>query len=62
MGIGPVGLKLGDLICLISGFPAPLLMREERRGHYTIVGPAHIYGIMNGELWTDEDLQDFFVV
>jgi len=59
MGLGSIRMEVGDLVCLISGFSVPLLMRSIGNGRHGVVGPAHVYGMMRGELWRDGALKEF---
>lgn len=49
IGFGPLATEVGDLICVLQGHKAPVILR--RRGlHYTVVGDCDVVGIMNGEV------------
>lgn len=51
---------LDDEVFLIPGCRAPVILRRyEADGHYQVVGDAHIFGAMEGEIWettTEADL------
>jgi len=40
---------LGDLVCVVLGCSHPLIFRLHRPGHFTLVGPCFVYGLMDGE-------------
>ncbi|PMD21174.1 hypothetical protein NA56DRAFT_556793, partial [Hyaloscypha hepaticicola] len=48
MGMGPKGLTVGDLICLVLGCEVPLLLRKNG-DHYLLVGECFVWGLMDGE-------------
>jgi hypothetical protein len=53
VGLAPVNVQLGDLICILSGMGSPLLLRPGTSSTvYQIVGEAYVYSIMDGEMVT----------
>ncbi|KAK6822884.1 hypothetical protein PG987_014429 [Apiospora arundinis] len=58
--------KEGDLVALISGVSLPMILREknQRPGHYEVVGPAFFGSVMEGEVWQriDKDNLDELVL
>ncbi|KAK3342180.1 heterokaryon incompatibility protein-domain-containing protein [Lasiosphaeria hispida] len=48
LGIGPDFTKPGDLICILFGCDAPVLLRKND-GKYMFVGEAHVPGFMEGQ-------------
>lgn len=48
-------VRCGDSVVLIAGLDYPILLRQSDReqNRYTFVGPAHISGMLEGELWPD---------
>lgn len=62
MGIGPPGMRSGDLICVFLGGNVPWVVRQE--GHnYKLIGECYVHGIMNGEFMQTAHLpvQDIIV-
>ncbi|WYZ42175.1 hypothetical protein EsH8_V_001070 [Colletotrichum jinshuiense] len=49
MGIGPDGLKVGTLVCVVKGAKYPFLLDQGSVGRYKILGPSYVRGIMFGE-------------
>jgi len=49
LGVAPFGTKKGDSICVLYGCPLPLVIRSAGTA-WKIVGDAHVYGMMNGEM------------
>ena len=47
-GIGPRIMKTGDVCAVVPGSVYPLVLRKRGDG-YRVVGPALLYGFMNGE-------------
>jgi hypothetical protein len=61
MGLGPRWSRLGDSIALVAGSKVPFIIRETGQ-HYTLVGPAYVHGIMQGEAWDDSHLEPITLV
>jgi len=56
LGSASRSLIVGDEIALIQGVKTPMVLRpvEMASGkRYQVVGPAYVYGVMNGELWDE---------
>ncbi len=55
MGIGPPGMRPGDLICVLLGGNVPWVVRQE--GHeYILIGECYVHGNMDGEFMETEHL------
>jgi len=39
----------GDIITVLLGFDAPMVLRPKANGHHAIIGEAYVHGLMNGE-------------
>ena len=44
----------GDVIAVVAGFDSPLILRQQAVG-YCLSGHGYIHGIMDGELWPNEE-------
>lgn len=55
MGLGPPGMRPGDVICVFLGGPVPWVIRQEGN-EYVLIGECYIHGCMNGEVITTEHL------
>jgi hypothetical protein len=42
------------LAALIPGVRAPMILRQIDSISYQVIGPAFVYGMMDGEMWTDK--------
>jgi hypothetical protein len=51
-GIGPGDLQAGDRIVIFAGATMPMVLRPYGE-NFRLVGPALVYGIMNGEAWPE---------
>ena len=50
IGSGPPDMRIGDMVCILLGAKAPMILREvSPKPTYELVGPAYIDGIMHGE-------------
>jgi len=54
MGLGPAQVDEGDLVALIYGVSAPVILREVSSSpgtpsRYLLVGDCYVYGLMHGE-------------
>ncbi|OCL14656.1 hypothetical protein AOQ84DRAFT_272128, partial [Glonium stellatum] len=47
-GIGPIGAKDKDLVCVLFGLNCPIVLRRVKE-HYVLVGPCYVLGLMDGE-------------
>lgn len=56
MGMGPMGMNEGDIICVVLGCNVPLVLRKERN-HYLLVGECFVWGLMDGEVMRDKKLR-----
>lgn len=68
IGLGPRSLIEGDVLAVLGGGKLPFVLRlaEERScGIYTMVGPAYVDGIMDGEAvrgtWSTEERLKRFI-
>ncbi|OHW95135.1 ankyrin and het domain-containing protein [Colletotrichum incanum] len=50
IGLGPVGMSLGDSVWAVPGTDVPLVFRSCPTGSFLVVGEAYVHGIMDGEL------------
>ncbi|KAK5626328.1 hypothetical protein RRF57_002043 [Xylaria bambusicola] len=48
MGIGPGNIKCGDIICILLGHENPVVLREQERGTYSLVGICYLHGVSDG--------------
>jgi hypothetical protein len=55
LGYAPHTSLEGDQIVIFYGVPSPLVIREMEPGFYTMLGPAYIHGVMEGEFIRDEN-------
>ena len=60
VGSGPPTMKATDQVVLVAGVPVPLILRAQDKGSrtFTLVGPAYVHGMMNGEEWGNEEMCD----
>ncbi|KAM0324733.1 hypothetical protein ACHAPQ_008231 [Fusarium lateritium] len=56
LGAGYVSIEAGDELWIVSGSPAPMVLRKTGAldKEFIIVGEAYVHGIMNGETVTDD--------
>jgi hypothetical protein len=55
---GPAEMEMGDLIGVVLGSKAPLVLRQvEHQPRYELVGHAYVHGIMHGEALGALDLE-----
>jgi hypothetical protein len=52
MGLGPLALQQGDMVCVLLGCNVPLLIRKEEDYHL-LVGECFVWGLMDGEAVKD---------
>ncbi|EXF73541.1 HET domain-containing protein [Colletotrichum fioriniae PJ7] len=64
-GFGVVGVREGDVVCLLAGIDHPFILRpcKDEIGGYTLVGPTVFAGAMGGEMWpADEDELEYLEI
>lgn len=64
LGSGPDTMIEGDLVALVLGLPVPMILRKAESGSpgYIVVGPAFVHGLMKGEDWFKNNLQEVILV
>lgn len=64
LGSANMSIREGDAIFLFSGVDRPMILREQGKGSnsWTMVGPAYIDGIMEGQLWDPRTLRPVSIV
>ncbi|KAF2489419.1 HET-domain-containing protein [Lophium mytilinum] len=50
LGLGPSCAAQGDIIAVLLGCSAPIVLRPSIDETYQVVGEAYVHGVMNGEL------------
>jgi hypothetical protein len=49
VGMGPRGIQSGDLVVVLIGCPAPIVLRPTVNNRYKVIGEAFFRGVMDGE-------------
>ncbi|EOA81138.1 uncharacterized protein SETTUDRAFT_36012 [Exserohilum turcica Et28A] len=49
IGLGPLGLRKGDQICLLLGFESSLIIRPTHKKRFKVIGQCYLAGVTNGE-------------
>ncbi|KAL9110754.1 MAG: hypothetical protein Q9227_004746 [Pyrenula ochraceoflavens] len=66
LGLAPENVRIGDLVCVLTGCTVPVVLRPQRRPHqpecFEVIGEAYAYGYMDGEAMREEKLQSFVLV
>jgi hypothetical protein len=62
----PDGCVTGDMVCLVSGAPVPLVLRqvessESTRRTFVLVGDCYVDGYMEGEGMVDGKIEEIFI-
>lgn len=59
VGLGPMSLEKGDVVCLLQGAKSPIGFRPSAGGDsnrtYRLVGQAYVHGLMRGEASTSRE-------
>jgi len=50
IGVGEVGITVGDVVGVLLGGQMPFILRQEEKGDHMLVGQAYVHGIMDGEV------------
>ncbi|KLU85494.1 hypothetical protein MAPG_04517 [Magnaporthiopsis poae ATCC 64411] len=64
LGSANTSIREGDAIFLLSGVDRPMILRPQGKdpNSWTILGPAYIDGVMEGQLWDSGNLQPVSIV
>jgi hypothetical protein len=65
MGFIPIDAEIGDVIALLEGGRVPYILRPKTgvdEGCYELIGDAYVHGIMDGEGWSPDLLQEIVLV
>lgn len=56
-GLAGPEARTGDIVCILFGCSVPVILRRYagKEDYYTIIGPCHIHGVMNGEIMSRLD-------
>lgn len=49
LGLGPMTVEVGDLVCILLGSNLPFILRKQGNGEYHLVGESYARGLMDGE-------------
>lgn len=60
MGLGPIGAQSGDEVVVVPGCPVPLVIRRQGN-EYKVVGDAHIWGLMEGQVFEGRGTQGPYI-
>jgi hypothetical protein len=61
LGTAPAARHIGDVVALISGLDFPMILRRRTDNYFTVVGPAYIWGLMDGERWDRSSLKEIML-
>lgn len=65
LGLAPMNAIAGDVIALLEGGKVPYILRprsDAEAGVYELVGDAYVHGVMDGEGWNQDILQEIVLV
>jgi hypothetical protein len=65
MGFVPMDAEIGDVIALLEGGGVPYILRLKTgidEGRYELIGDSYVHGIMDGEGWSPDFLQEIVLV
>lgn len=63
LGLGPRGIRPGDIVCILSTAAAPYVLRKVYSDYYTLVGESYVHGVMDGEYKpAKSELRHFMIV
>jgi hypothetical protein len=65
LGFAPINAIAGDVIALLEGGSVPYILRPRSKpqaGDYELIGDAYVHGVMDGERWNPDLLQEIILV
>ncbi|KAG4432236.1 hypothetical protein IFR05_012269 [Cadophora sp. M221] len=57
----PVGSQIGDKLVIFQGHEVPYLLRPSQGATYSVVGNCYVHGIMYGEAWDENVIQEIHI-
>lgn len=63
LGLGSESMQIRDEIWVLPRANTPVVLRELANGHFMVVGPAYVHGIMKGEaiVWSLDALENIIL-
>jgi hypothetical protein len=62
VGIVPQRTQKGDVVVVVKGVNVPLVLRREGDDRFNVVGQAYFWGVMNGEVFEMDDMEEEEIV
>ncbi|KAM0475481.1 hypothetical protein ACHAP7_007380 [Fusarium lateritium] len=62
LGLGHVGIEVGDIVSLIWGVSSPIVLRQRHYGGFYFCGDAYVDGIMQGEYLESGTVEEEFCI
>ncbi|KAF4948552.1 hypothetical protein FGADI_9547 [Fusarium gaditjirri] len=62
LGLGHVGIEVGDIVSLIWGVRSPIVLRQRCDGGFYFCGDAYVDGIMQGEYLENSPVEEEFCI
>ncbi|KAF5676186.1 heterokaryon incompatibility protein [Fusarium heterosporum] len=62
LGLGHVGIEVGDIVSLIWGVSSPIVLRQRHDGGFYFCGDAYVDGIMQGEYLQNNPEEEEFCI
>lgn len=56
--VGPDIMEAGDVVVVLYGGRTPFLIRRREGGTWMLVGECYVHGMMNGEVFELEGVED----
>lgn len=57
-GSGPLEMRDGDKVYLVPGVRSPVLLRDQEKKVFSLVGPVLVHGVMRGEGFWEDRLEE----
>ncbi|KAM0248644.1 hypothetical protein ACHAQJ_009386 [Trichoderma viride] len=54
--------EIGDHLAIISGICVPVILRPAMKGQWRMIGESYVYGVMHGQLWSDDKAQSLHII
>lgn len=60
VGLAPRDARKGDLVCILSGYSVPAVLRRKEDGSFQFVGESYMQGFMEGQALEDDHDTEVF--
>lgn len=61
IGLSDRHTQAGDCLALVEGICVPVILRPSENKQWKLIGETYVYGVMHGELWSDDKVDSLCI-